>query len=50
MKNSIIRILQGALIGLNLSLVGYSVKTVVFWIAMVIMVLQWLKEQDNERI
>lgn len=50
MKNSIIRILQSALIGFTLSLVGYSVKTIVFWIVMVIMALQWLKEQDNERI
>lgn len=45
MNNNIIRIIQSALIGLVLSLVGYSFKTVVFWICMVIMVLQWLKEQ-----
>lgn len=44
MNNNIIRLIQSALIGLVLSLVGYSIKTVVFWICIVIAVLQWIKE------
>lgn len=44
MNNDIIRIVEAALIELVLSLVGYSYKTEVFWICMLIMVLQFIKE------
>lgn len=45
MKTCIIKIIQSGLIGLVLSIVGYSYKTGVFWMCMLIMGLQWLKEQ-----
>lgn len=48
MSNSIIRLAQSLLIGFVLSSVGYSIKTVVFWLCVVIVSLQWLKEQKNE--
>lgn len=44
MSNSIIRLIQSALIGTVLGSVGYSFKTIQFWIVMVIMALQWVKE------
>lgn len=46
--NSIIKVIQSGLIGFVLCMVGYSYKTAEFWIVMIIMSLQWLKEQKNE--
>lgn len=48
MNNTIIRMIQSMLIGIALALVGYPCNTSVFWIAMVIMALQWLKELKGE--
>lgn len=46
MKNSILKIIQGGLIGYTLSLLGYSYKTLVFWLVMMIMVIQFVKEAE----
>lgn len=46
MSNKTIRIIQGGLIGIVLALTGHPLNTVVFWIVVAIMILQWLKEQD----
>lgn len=46
MKNSILKIIQGGLIGGTLSLVGYSCKTLVFWMVLMIMVIQFVKEAE----
>lgn len=47
MINNILRLIQSLLIGFILSRIGYSFKTVVFWIVMIIMALQWIKEQEK---
>ena len=48
MTNDKLRIIQSGLFGLVSSMMGYTLKTLEFWIIMSIMILQWIKENNND--
>lgn len=49
MRNRILRTIQAALLGLVTSMYGITYKTIGFWIMILIMCIQWAKEEYTER-